>query len=398
MLDFFVNLFDAAQFVPHGMCLLWRPDLLILHGGSDLLISLAYLTIPFIILKAVNRRPDLIDVRVARLFAAFILACALSHLSAMLTLWVPAYGLQGAIKAATAAISIYTALQLARLLPEFLTMPSRKEMASKQAEVELQRRMKEEALEVKDKLNEFAQIASHDLRAPMRGIANQTRFLIEDHGDELVPKARQRLDRMLELCRHLDNLVNTLLTYSLIGRSDANEVIRPDRIVQTIIERLHETLTEHNAKIEIVSTLPEIRANPSDVMTVLQNLIVNGLKYNESPEKRIEIGFAQEVLLNGETLNDVFFVRDNGIGIDAEFQTDIFRMFKRLNQDEDFGDGTGAGLSFVKKTLESNGGSIHLKSSHGCGSTFYFSFVTPKGEKHSNADAPSKGFGDARIA
>ncbi|MFK7746197.1 MAG: hypothetical protein AB8B47_14170 [Roseobacter sp.] len=133
MLNYILELFSSAQFVPHAVCLLWRPDLLVMHGVSDFLISAPYLTIPIIILKAVKSRSDLLDPKVARLFAGFITACALSHLAGLLTLWYPAHGVQDVIKLATAAVFIYTAVQLPRLLPGFLTLPSRKEMALKHA-------------------------------------------------------------------------------------------------------------------------------------------------------------------------------------------------------------------------------------------------------------------------
>ena len=375
VLDYFLELFSAAQFVPHAVCLLWRPDLLLLHGMSDFLIAAAYLTIPVVILKAVHTRPDLLDPRVARLFAAFILACALSHLSGLITLWVPAYGLQGVVKALTAAVSIYTAIQLVRLLPNFLTLPSRQEMARKVAEVELEQRKNEEVQAAHDKLSEFAHIASHDLKAPMRGIANQARFLIEDHGETMEPEVHARLARMQELCGQLENLVSALLKYSRIGRSAAQEKVAPGEVVAAIRSSLQEMLAEKNAEIVVETALPGLHSNPSDVDTVLRNLIVNGLAYNDSAERRVAIGFLDEVVVGGQRFHDAFYVRDNGIGIDREFHDDVFRMFKRLNQPEAYGPGTGAGLAFVRKVIESNGGWICLDSTPGQGSTFYFSFT-----------------------
>jgi len=387
MIDYILELFSSAQFVPHAVCLLWRPDLLVMHGLSDLLICAAYFAIPVTIMRAVKARPDLLDPKVARLFAAFITACALSHLSGLLTLWYPAYGFQGAIKVATAAVSIFTAIQLARLLPVFLTMPSRQEMAHKEAEVELQQRMKHEAQEARNKLSEFAYIASHDLKAPMRGIANQARFLIEDHGKSLEPDAHRRLDRMQELCGHLEALISTLLKYSRIGRSDAREDVDPEQFVNSISMLLSETLAEKNAHIEIETQLPVIQANPSDITTVFQNLILNGLTYNDAEEKHIAIGFKEEAIVNGSPMRDAFYVRDNGIGIDPEFQKDVFRMFKRLHHPDAYGEGSGAGLAFVRKVVEDNGGTIGLTSAPGEGSTFYFSFTEQAPAKTRTAGA-----------
>lgn len=373
MLDYILELFSSAQFVPHAVCLLWRPDLLVMHGVSDFFITAAYLTIPFLILKAVRQRPDLLNLQVARMFAAFIMACALSHLAGFVTLWVPAYGIQGVIKVATAIVSVYTAFQLARLLPVFLNMPSHEEMAKQDAEILLTTERADEAEAVRDKLSEFAYIASHDLKAPLRGIANQAKFLVEDHHQNLEPDAQKRLSRIEELCNHMDTLISTLLKYSRIGKPTSCQETHPDQIVAKIEKSLLEMLNDQNASIKVETDLPALQVNPADLTTVFQNLIVNGLKYNESDEKRISIGFVNEAQVSGRNMIDAFYVRDNGIGIDPEFQADAFLMFKRLISD-DTAAGTGVGLAFVKKTIESYGGMIQVESRVGAGSTFYFSF------------------------
>ena len=360
MLDYILDLFSAAQFVPHAVCLLWRPDLLIMHGVSDFLIAAAYLTIPLIILKAVNQRPDLLDPKVARLFAAFITACALSHLGGLLTLWVPAYGFQGAIKVATAAVSIYTAVQLARLLPTFLTMPSRMEVARKEAEIAVEQKRADEAQQARDKMSEFAYIASHDLKAPMRGIANQARFLQEDHGDALKPDARRRLDRMQELCGQLENLITVLLKYSRIGRTGARETVDPAEAVERIKGTLAETLAEKNAEVVVETPLPRIEAIPSEVTTVLQNLIVNALIYNEAEEKRIAIGYVPYVDIDGVRMRDAYYVRDNGIGIPADKRRAVFDMFTRLHAEEHY-EGNGLGLSLCERLVAQHGGRIWVE-------------------------------------
>ena len=133
----------GAEFIPHAVCLLWRPDLLFLHGGSDLMIAVAYFTIPAVILKAVRARPDLMNKQVAALFAAFILACGLSHVAGLVTLWLPLYGFQGLIKLTTALVSIYTAYMIVRLLPGFLSLPSKQELAQKEAALIVEARERE---------------------------------------------------------------------------------------------------------------------------------------------------------------------------------------------------------------------------------------------------------------
>lgn len=119
-------LFGAASFVPHGVCLLWRPDLVALHAVSDLLIAGAYFAIPAAIWWFVKRRTDLTDEhrRIAVLFSAFIVWCGLTHVAGLITLWQPYYGVQALVKAATATVSVVTAFAVWPVLPKLLAIPS----------------------------------------------------------------------------------------------------------------------------------------------------------------------------------------------------------------------------------------------------------------------------------
>jgi PAS domain S-box-containing protein len=123
---------QVEQFMPHGMCLLWRPGLMALHVVSDLLIAIAYFAIPVGIVWFLRRRPDL-NVQhkaLAALFAVFITACGLTHLMSILVLWQPYYDAEGVLKAITAALSIATALALPFLLPQLLRIPSPRTLAA----------------------------------------------------------------------------------------------------------------------------------------------------------------------------------------------------------------------------------------------------------------------------
>lgn len=119
-------LFGTARFVPHGVCLLWRPDLVAIHVIADTLIALSYFAIPGAIWWFVRRREDLAAEhrRIALLFVAFITACGLTHVVAVVTLWQPYYGLQALVKAFTAAVSLTTACLLPFLVPKLLAIPS----------------------------------------------------------------------------------------------------------------------------------------------------------------------------------------------------------------------------------------------------------------------------------
>lgn len=625
MIDYFFELFSSAQFVPHAVCLLWRPDLLIMHGVSDVLITFAYLTIPFFIVKAARARPDLLNHKVAWMFASFITACGLSHAAGLLTLWFPAYGLQGVIKIATAAVSVYTAAQLGILLPGFLAMPSSASFAKQQNEIATQkltisdqrtllaegekselfsnliraskdavfiwtkkdgalfwnrgasemygyseaevlgkrpseltqtsfsisRRELEAALrtsgiwrgDIQEKaqdgrdlmvastvqeikvddrifrlainrdvtseraaerkieaqsrlidlshdaivtwteqggiqswnrgaellygysreevlgrvthdifqtkhpvpwseidealhtkggwagsvqhrtkdgqivevftrhqvidsngtrliletnrdvsdlretekklerhvvelqrsnreLDEFAYTASHDLKEPLRGIAINAEFLSRI---DLPEEGRKRVDRMASLADRMEKLVSDLLYFSRLGRGErVVKDIDTKHIIEGTIKELSEWMLERNGTVNLNGELPCLTGERSKIKTVFQNFIVNGLKYNDAVEKIVEIGFEEHAEVDGQSVRNAFYVRDNGIGIAKQNFAKVFQMFKRLNAESDYGPGTGAGLSFVRKIVEEYGGTISIVSNPGNGSTFYF--------------------------
>lgn len=136
MWAYFQRLLDTSMFSPHGICLLWEPELIWLHVVSDACIALAYFSIPFALAILVTKRRDLKFGWVFWAFAVFIMACGLTHVLSIYTLWVPIYGIEGLVKAATAVASIFTAAALWPLLPKILTIPSPFELQKVQAALE----------------------------------------------------------------------------------------------------------------------------------------------------------------------------------------------------------------------------------------------------------------------
>jgi light-regulated signal transduction histidine kinase (bacteriophytochrome) len=128
-------------------------------------------------------------------------------------------------------------------------------------------------------------------------------------------------------------------------------------------------LHEHNGRIIVHKPLTVVRADMPRLREAFHNLITNALKYNTNHEKKIEIGMA----LESTPSRPIFYVRDNGIGIDAKYHDEIFRIFRRLNDEDDTVKGVGVGLTFVKKIIERHDGRIWLDSKPGHGTTFYFS-------------------------
>ncbi|MCA1500925.1 PAS domain S-box protein [Bradyrhizobium sp. NBAIM14] len=136
MWAFFERLLDSSMLSPHGICLLWEPELIWLHVVSDASIAAAYFSIPFALAILVTKRRDLKFGWVYWAFAIFIMACGLTHVLSIYTLWVPIYGIEGMLKAATAVASVFTAAALWPLLPKILTIPSPFELRQVQAALE----------------------------------------------------------------------------------------------------------------------------------------------------------------------------------------------------------------------------------------------------------------------
>lgn len=226
-------------------------------------------------------------------------------------------------------------------------------------------------------LDDFAYVASHDLKEPLRGIHNHSRFLLEDYGDQLDADAKRRLDRLVRLSQRMEKLVNDLLYFSRIGRQEpAIRATDLSMVINDVISTLEQFLEERKAQVVIVGDMPEVTCDSVRVTEVFRNLIVNAVKYNDKSDKLVEVGsLSSHPDAAGRIWRQVFFVRDNGKGIAPEFHEDIFRMFKRLERSDD-DDGTGAGLTFVRKIVQRHGGQIWLQSEPEQGTTFYFTLAS----------------------
>lgn len=224
-------------------------------------------------------------------------------------------------------------------------------------------------------LDDFAYIASHDLKEPIRGLSNNAKFLQEDFAEVVGDAGRRRIDRMIYLCGRMESLVDDLLYFSRLSRQDlAVQATDLNSVIRDIELMMETSLRERNATIVVPEALPTIVCDVPRVTELFRNLVTNAVKYNDKPEKRVEIGVAGR-----EGAAPVFYVRDNGIGIEKRFFSDVFRIFKRLNEEDDTVKGTGVGLTFVKKIVERHGGRIWLESQPGQGTTFFFTLNIPEG-------------------
>lgn len=262
-------------------------------------------------------------------------------------------------------------------------------------------------------LDAFAYIASHDLKEPLRGIHNYSSFLIEDYADVLQEEGTLKLQTLMRLTQRMENLIDSLLHFSRVGRVELRmQTTNLNEVVKKVVDLLSISFKETQVDIRIPRTLPSIPCDRIQINEVFSNLIGNAIKYNDKPHKWVEIGFldftqenetdagqpqgmaptelvlpqqdssSNALVVKTNSLSPispdqslspvVFYVRDNGIGIQEKHLDAIFRIFKRLHPPSKYGGGTGVGLTITKKIVERHGGRIWVKSNYGEGSTFYF--------------------------
>jgi PAS domain S-box-containing protein len=231
-----------------------------------------------------------------------------------------------------------------------------------------------ELLRSNQELDEFAYIASHDLKEPLRGIHNYATFLMEDYADKLDEPGKSKLETLKFLTQRMEGLIDSLLEYSRVGRVDlAVGDTNLNEVVREILDSLRITLEEQHVTVRVLGPLPTMRCDRVRVAEVYRNLVSNAIKYNDKADKVIEIGVTTDPdAPEGKEGPRRLFVRDNGIGIPVRHQQVVFRIFKRLHGRDKFGGGTGVGLTIVKKIIERHHGRTWIESEPGVGTTFYF--------------------------
>jgi PAS domain S-box-containing protein len=214
-------------------------------------------------------------------------------------------------------------------------------------------------------LDQFAYVASHDLKAPLRGIANLTQWIEEDLGDRVTGESREHMQLLKGRVHRMEALIDGILAYSRAGRVHEKPV-RVD-VTKLLAESIELLAPPPDTEIVVGAGMPVIDTERVPLQQVFMNLIGNAIKYNQRPGARIEIA------VEAEEDHYRFSVADNGPGIAPQYRDRIWQIFQTLAP-RDQVEGTGIGLSVVRKVVEARGGRTWLESDLGRGTTFYFTW------------------------
>ncbi len=233
----------------------------------------------------------------------------------------------------------------------------RKKAEGKQAE------LLEQVESVNQELTDFAYIVSHDLKAPLRGIKSIIGFLVSDYAEKFDEEGRKQLELLVSRVDRLQALIEGVLNYSRLGRvEEESEAVDLNRVLPEVIDLI---APPENISITVENEMPVIMCERTRIFQVFQNLLSNAVKYMDKPDGRIQVGCVKEAEFWK------FSVADNGLGIEEKHFEQIFKVFQTLNRRDEV-EGTGIGLSVVKKIVGTYGGSTWVESEVGKGSTFSF--------------------------
>jgi len=229
------------------------------------------------------------------------------------------------------------------------------------------RKAEDEIMRSNEELERFAYIASHDLQEPLRMVSNFTMLLNQEYNAQMDDQAKQYMRFITEASVRMQSLVSDLLEYSRMGSENVGYVeFDSGAQLNGVLQNLGEAIGQTNAQIK-VDSLPVIYCNPVRFSRLMQNLIGNAIKYranNQTPQISVSV--------KDEKTQWVFSIQDNGIGIKKEYLEQIFVIFKRLHDKQQYS-GTGIGLAVCRKIVESLDGTIWAESEYKKGSTFFFS-------------------------
>lgn len=216
-------------------------------------------------------------------------------------------------------------------------------------------------------LDEFAYVVSHDLKEPLAGIYFISNLITDEYFDKMDETGKTYISSLIDFSKRLGSLIDALLDLSRIGRiTQPPEPVDIGEVMHDVRQNLSYRISSRDIRLVVQPDMPTVYGDKTRIEQVFFNLVGNALKFNDKPAALVDVTAVTEE-------NDMvhFMVRDNGIGIEPEYFDKIFKIFERLNPREEY-EGTGAGLTIVKKIIEHHGGQIWLESELGTGTTFHF--------------------------
>ncbi|ASP46529.1 sensor histidine kinase [Cognaticolwellia beringensis] len=369
----------SNEFMPHGMCYMWRPELLWLHVISDALIFLSYTSIPITLVYILRMRKDLIFSNVMALFGAFVLLCGLTHLLAVWNVWNGTYWLSGGMKAMAAIVSVATAYMLWKLVPTLKNIPTVEKLKievekREAAEKKLQEKASILAIESKrlndlnDELEAYAFASSHDLKSPLRGIRQLASWIEEDlqaEGFTLPEDCREHFDVMKSRITRMEHLLDDLLAYSRAGHiSGELTLINVKKLCFELLELLN---TTSKTTLHIDDNIKEFKSFQAPLVLVIRNLLDNSIKHNNKKGGNIWLDIIEK---------DNYFefsIKDDGPGVNASDFDRITRIFSTLKAKDEV-EGSGMGLAIIQKIINKFDGSLTFASEEGEGLTVIFTW------------------------
>jgi signal transduction histidine kinase/CheY-like chemotaxis protein len=376
MWTFLQRLLDSSTLSPHGICLLWEPELIWLHVVSDAMIAVSYFSIPIVLSIFVSKRRDVDFGFIFWAFAIFITACGFTHVLSIVTLWVPVYGLEGLIKLLTAVASILTAVILWPLLPKMLALPSPAQLRAAElalAQEGMQRREAEEMLRHAQKMEAIGQLTggvAHDFNNLLTIISGNIEIAQRSLG-AWSETSKERLSRAIgnaaSGAQRAAVLTQRLLAFARRQPLDPR-LTNVNQLIGGMAEFFRRTLGE-NIDLEIVggAGLWQVEVDPSQMEAAILNLVVNakdamadkGKLTIETSNAFIDESYSQQNAEMPVGQYVLISVSDNGSGMSREVQQKAFDPFFTTKQP---GQGTGLGLSQVYGFVKQSGGHVKIYS------------------------------------
>jgi signal transduction histidine kinase len=237
-----------------------------------------------------------------------------------------------------------------------------------EAQIKLARSQKQLKAAQKE-MDEYTYVISHDLKEPLRGIEAFSKFLVDDYRDKLDEDGRHHVDVIRNSALRMQRLINDLLKFSRLGQQrNPFAPVGLNAMLMHVRVNLQYALDAKKVDLR-VDKLPTVMCDATAMTEVFHNLISNAVKYNDKPHPIVEVGCEEKSDPQTGQAEYVIHVRDNGMGIQQEYFEKIFQIFQRLQRDDE---GTGIGLTIVRRVVEWHGGRVWVESEPGKGTTFYF--------------------------